>query len=227
MANAPANSAALRRLLTRIKRCLLTCTKTGPSKLCDLLVRRHSDPAAVRELCDVAEGSFPLLTAVFAAQIQVMDGTSDATTEAQIDAAYLFDRQVESWLRGQFQDATETELLKSLRTARTKFPEDDQRLPWKISFLSLRFAPLKSFTDKVVSQMPLRQGLDPCPQLGAGSMPKVFYGPDDKGRWLVSRYLYKHFGTEDGPWTVFRGLYDPHVMTIGEAVALVEKLEGT
>lgn len=199
----------------------LADTEPGPSELRDLLVRHHTDPDAVEVLCDHADGSFPLLAAVFAAQGQ-LEAAANHQTKLQ-KTADPFTQQVGKRLRTRFKDVTGADLREFLRTARAEFPDEDPDLFRTIAFWFIEFVPLPMLTDEVVAEMSIWEDSSPCPELGAGWPPES-NDPFLVGRWLMSRYLYNRFGDHEPSWDMFRGVYDA-AQTIGDTADLVAAVE--
>ena len=215
MSDTPFDAAALRRHLAG--------TKTGPSDLFDHLVRHHTNPAAVEVLYKHAEGSFPLLAAVFAAKEQLA-GALCANMTALPKATWRFSQQADTWLHGQCQSAADTDLRSVLCTARTVFFDKEPLLFMSISYWFVMFDLLDAVTDKVVAEMSVWETSDLCPQLGTASPPKNCKDPLYLGVWLMSRYLYHRFGKHDPSWVMFRELYDPPETKIGDVADLVVKV---
>ena len=212
-----------RRLARRALRRHLAGTQTDPSGLRDLLVRHHTDPAAVQVLCDHAEGSFPLLAGVFAAQEQIADAGHYQRELRK--AAVRFEQQVDSWLRGQFQNAADTDLLSVFCAARAVFSDEDPFPSMRLSYWFIKSAPLATITDKVVAEMSVWDAEDPSLQLWTARSPKNHKDPLHVGHWLLSRYLYNRFGDDDASWFMFRELYDPKVLPIGALADIVAAVE--
>ena len=83
------------------------------------MLRHHTDPDAVQVLCDDAKRSIPCAGSGVCRSGTTLEGlvhSSDGTGDARPRAG----RQIESWLRAQCQNVTDSDLCEILRTARTE-----------------------------------------------------------------------------------------------------------
>ena len=96
-----------------------------PAGLFDLVVHHCTDSAAAEVLCNHAEGSFPLLVALFAGQkhAKKRQQPSWPALKKYLMTMLPFDKQVESLAGAQLAHATEAGLLEGLRTARSGLPD--------------------------------------------------------------------------------------------------------
>ena len=205
----------------------LTVTTIGPADMCALASVFYADSDAVDALCNHAKGSFCQLVALFAAAQE--PASAYHVTASKHNRDRFRDRVVTSVVN-QVRDATETDLLEGLGTARTVFTGGSLR-PYRrgalyVSELFAEHAPLESLTDRVVAEMALRFPHELSPGLGllprrSSNMPGLPF--TDR---FVSRHLLSRFGFHGPSWTMFKHVHTPEA-TIGDVADLVAAVEQT
>ena len=193
-------------------------TTIGPAEMFDLALICFAKPTTVNVLCKHAKGSFRLLVGLYAALEHFMTETGSSR-----DHDWFRDR-VGPYVVDQVRNASESDLLDGLRTARTVFTGGRTRTfrdgPLYISCLFAAHAPHGSLTDPVAAEMSVRSTCGLSPQFGLETQTRqsvLTCAP-------VSRLLLSRFGTHAPSWDMFKHAHSPETR-VGDVADLVTEVE--